>query len=963
MDDSQKSSKTKTVLKFLFLPGISRSIEQLSFVKPSFMRLIASVFERSSLIRRNHPAVYYGEEGVEKTSFRDLMLEAFNTIKVTGGNYYQWGMFITVCLMIVFTLFAVGASMFMTTGYIMNTASAQLFAHPNGDTSMDSMNIATPSGAYNYYLYTSGAQQDWGIQILNKLFREGIAGKGGVIQNSFGALMEVYNTAVLTIAGAMILWIIVSVVLDTAKTGVVGGGRHNMVWAPIRIVLALGLIIPLGTKGFSAGQMLMIKLAEWGSNLGTTAWSTFVGQATSASMLSYTRVEDYGSMVNAYAQMWMCRVAYNSNLSGAGIDPQNSNEIKSKKIIGATHTRENGSSEVTWRFSNNRGESCGSITFPTPITRTTTTSNPSTYQAAKAEALKTYFNKVGLAFIAPIAVNIDSPTFEEGAFNKSVINFACSMAYMAIDEEPLKAYCNSWSKGACNEERSATTLTMPDYSCYKSILDQYGAAIKSGVQSANNTLKSTLDNKSDMVKDAKTQGWPMMGLWYYDLYNLTDIVMSAGRSPIKVSAGGAVGSGAIAQKVAEVSKFHAKWWQKMIETQDFGLVDDNTAIRGGGLGEVEIPGGVGGGGGKNPFATIFGDPIAKAYKGVADKDEGNKDAKILDQIATVIWTCVKDVGNGATKVFLAPIGNMFGGIIAVAQSNNYYPLTKLILIGKQMMNGGSEIIYAKTGIYVMGAIFSIGSAIPFIGGLFSAPYNIAVALVNGPIGQLMQTVALMMISASAIPLYYVPMLPFIKVAFSVLTWIMAVFEAVIMVPIAALSHITTQGDGLVVQKGPWLVGLNMLFRPMLTVIGFVGSILVLNTFVLYWSYGFAEAIKHLDASGVDPAKAGGAIGAAACAVSFTTMYCVGIYTAANASFGLLESVPAAAMKYLGGWSDSAVSGDALAGAAAKGGEAGKTIGSAAPSPKRISRKEKPKGDKGAGLEKNEGGADSGGDAP
>src|SRR5690606_20190653 len=118
-------------------------------------------------------------------------------------------------------------------------------------------------------------------------------GVGGALQNALSALFFIYNSGMLLVAGIMLFWAILSVVIDTAKTGQVGGGRHNMVWAPIRIVFALGLLMPLGESiGFSSGQYMVVKLAEWGSNLGSNAWEAYVRAAAMETMIAGFRPDN-----------------------------------------------------------------------------------------------------------------------------------------------------------------------------------------------------------------------------------------------------------------------------------------------------------------------------------------------------------------------------------------------------------------------------------------------------------------------------------------------------------------------------------------------------------------------------------------------------------------------------------------------------------------------------------------------
>lgn len=983
MAGSKKTSVTKTILKTLFLPGISESAAQLSFLKPTFMRMVASILEGAGLIRRNHPALYYGAKDVEKSTFQGIISEAIATVKLNGGrNYYQLGLLAAIFWMIIIVLFAAGAAIFTATSFFVKTASAQqftnyflnsseLFTHPALDKATDIASIPNTGhsgeGAFNYYLYTNtnSAHQDWGITIIDKMFREGIQNKGGVLQNAFGSLMEVFNNAVLLIAGGMILWMMISIVIDTAKTGKVGGGRHNLVWAPIRIMVALLMIMPLSNKGFSVGQMVVLKFAEWGSNLGTNAWTAFVTRASESNMLASTEVDNFNSLVDSYSKMWMCQITYNASLKKAELLSDKKSVINYSELKGVAKKEAGGAKTVVYEFANKRGDSCGTISFPTRILEASSSANDTPNDTGISQAIKNYLNEVGTAFVTPIVNNRDNPEFEKGPFNQAVIKFACSMSGMVMGEKALTESstesesttdtltkgsatkeCSTagWSDGTCGEDLEDGQL--PDYSCYKDILTIYNDAVLDGIESANAKLDEAIKNKSELVVAAKTQGWPSMGWWYYDLYKLDFIVMEAGKSQIKISPAGGVGKEAVNKKIKDVFSYYNKWWEKVIKEEELNIADEMNAVRGG---SVKLKGGA-----SDNISDIVGSLLINPIKEVWDKIDiqfkvtwtpfpipiPNIDDKFLSNLGKMIFQTTKGIGNVAIAVFMMPIGAMFGGIMEAAQSD-MYPLTKLAVIGKCMMNGGAEVLAIKTGVYLMGALVGIGSAIPILGGLFITGYNLVVAIVEGPVGDFMQLVAVAMIGAAAIPLYYVPLMPFIKVAFAVLTWMLSIFQMVVILPIAALSNINTQGDGIVTSKESLVVGLSLLFRPTLIVIGFVGSILVLNTFVIYWSYGFSKAI---DATG-SMMDVGGPIGGAAKAVALTAMYCVGIYTAANAAFSLMDSLPAAFFKYMGGSGfDVKAVGDNLAAAAGSAGDVGGMI--TTPTSKKAERKEKGGGDKG-----------------
>lgn len=103
-------------------------------------------------------------------------------------------------------------------------------------------------------------------------------------------LFRLYSMGILVIAMMILLYYVVAVVIETAQTGTPFGRRFNGVWAPIRFVFALGLLIPIaatgtapatsvgGTSagGLNAAQYITLYAAKFGSTFATNAWFVFM---------------------------------------------------------------------------------------------------------------------------------------------------------------------------------------------------------------------------------------------------------------------------------------------------------------------------------------------------------------------------------------------------------------------------------------------------------------------------------------------------------------------------------------------------------------------------------------------------------------------------------------------------------------------------------------------------------------
>jgi conjugal transfer/type IV secretion protein DotA/TraY len=164
---------------------------------------------------------------------------------------------------------------------------------------------------------------------------------------------------------------------------------------------------------------------------------------------------------------------------------------------------------------------------------------------------------------------------------------------------------------------------------------------------------------------------------------------------------------------------------------------------------------------------------------------------------------------------------------------------------------------------------------------------------NNIVFTLLSKLGYLMMAGGLLLKFYIPIIPFVRTAMAVLTWIISVFEAVVLVPVAALAHLSTTGEGLAGNAGHvWKLWLNILLRPVMTVIGFVGAMLVYNAFISYLHDSFIEAA----AAGM-PTQ--GFLGLFS-GVALAMIYVFVMYSVANSVFKMLDLIPDALMRWIGG---------------------------------------------------------------
>jgi conjugal transfer/type IV secretion protein DotA/TraY len=207
------------------------------------------------------------------------------------------------------------------------------------------------------------------------------------------------------------------------------------------------------------------------------------------------------------------------------------------------------------------------------------------------------------------------------------------------------------------------------------------------------------------------------------------------------------------------------------------------------------------------------------------------------------------------------------------------------------------------------AVTSMGvaSASAFAGGMLGA-LKVPSAAMADIASKLFLSITFIGISAGFVLYYVLPFLPFLYFYFAVASWIKAIYEAMVGVPLWALAHMRIDGDGLpgdAAQNGYFLI-LEIFIRPILTVVGLVAAIVIFATQVrilnLTWDLVVANASGFVDGTSivgnVDPSGESFRRGIVD-QFFFTIIYTVVCYMMATASFKLIDKIPDNILRWAG----------------------------------------------------------------
>ena len=264
-------------------------------------------------------------------------------------------------------------------------------------------------------------------------------------------------------------------------------------------------------------------------------------------------------------------------------------------------------------------------------------------------------------------------------------------------------------------------------------------------------------------------------------------------------------------------------------------------------------------------------------------------------------------GAGALPVPQAD-GGMVSGLlefidldsVVVAGSGN--PIADLAALGHGLLNAALAAIAA-----LMGAATGSGllESIPFIGkglDVFESAWQVSDALVSTLLG--------LLIVAGAVLAYVLPALPFIRFLFGILGWILNVAVAVLAVTVFAAAHVTREdGNRLTVQatRQGWLFLPALVLRPALMLLG-----LILGYFVFLAAMGLFNQVWLPQ---LRDAGASGGLGPVGF-LAMLALYVIVAYGLLNASFKLIDLLPAAVLDWIGGRAGAGDDGSERTGGAA-----------------------------------------------
>lgn len=718
-------------------------------------------------------------------------------------------------------------------------------------------------------------------------------------------LFSVYSTGLLVVAVGVLSYFVATVIAETAQSGTPFGRRFNKTWAPLRIVIAFGLLMPL-TVGLNSSQYLVLYAAKYGSAFASNGWRYFnfslltsYQSGLGEDLVAVPNVPELNSLTSFLFIAKTCKTVYEfhyvknrQSLSGGPAVTQPApGDVAAAPLdeqvrMYVLHAVTSVATEVTSNFTFESFVSNTGVTGADPSggdmslqivfgTRTPQGVNnlgniypvcgrmKFTFQDPRPQAdAQPGPNRLHQAYYNVLRDLWHEEVWTAGGAYNDVPNLPVP-AYTSAANHRHEYYAKQFGQVpdfAANEPMGVRYPTIEpvdisfvsfvDRTVQKEIQDVIAAAV-----AAQNTSGAWDLHVTGGQPVMYLRGWAAAGIWYNRIAQLNGQIVAAVYGVPSI-----VHFPLIMEKVKELKA-----------ENDRGISGDEAFKP-----ELE---------GADSMATQLGSdgsvPLASALY------EAMNDWNTLSQNSFV--------QQPSDNPVLSFISEIFGvdGLYSMRKNPSTHPLAMLAGIGRSLVESSiraTTYALALTGIGAFAPAASAAEKFTSIG----ANFLVMIATLGLTVGFVL--------------FYIVPFLPFIYFFFAVGGWIKGIFEALVGAPLWALAHIRIDGNGMpgnAAMNGYFLI-FEVFVRPILILFGMLASISIYAALVSVLNDVFpllAHNVGGYDTSSEISIPTGqSTLNVARGQIDeffYTVIYAIIVYIMGMASFKLIDMIPNNILRWMG----------------------------------------------------------------
>jgi conjugal transfer/type IV secretion protein DotA/TraY len=866
--------RTGQVLKYTLLPGLLPRLYRLFATGfHSIPYFIAVIYQTVGLLPRNHP--YTDPRNLGRFGLRRVIAEAANNLVFDRRHIDQVIVFFVLMAGVV--LLIAQMILLVLAVFAFQPAFAISFTNLMGVTS----------------IYNEGPLQDMAFMVLDQVFGvQTIFGScvstavadcldlngnpitiydaGGYptgYHRALHGLLRFYSLGIFNIAVFVVIYYVITITAETAETGSPFGRRLNRAWAPVRLILAFALLMPLNTggsnigggtgtnAGFNGAQIITFWAAKLGSNFASNAWGYFNDALVAGFLYDVTtlvakpqppRINDlvkfiyiakvcqiiegikYGHLPDG-VQAYLVRERQHTGAGpGPNFEPLITTAYTAARTFsnyGPIRVRFGAQDAVKYESELGTVKSfCGDVRIPIndmDAAAALGESGPSMLQGVYYDVVRNIWNDPALTTYASCLV-------------------ARSGNYRGVTLDP-----------SCPDETDTAAMDM--------FVTTYQAQIDAGVAAA--VIQQIANSDWTISTQMLERGWGGAAIWYNRLAELNgDIAAGVNGLPVPAQ------YPYIMEYVAEIrstNNQHASTKNLFDPMVQSGV-------------EIRWP--------RGAEDQVIAMTLNQAYTVWKSSD-------------ALADTYVKGQDNAVMNAINALFGT--SGLYSMRQNATIHPLAQLTTLGKGMM-------FACLNNLTVGLEMSAsGSALANTSDTF-LPTKIVGALMSVA-GNALLSISMMTMSMAFVLAYVLPFMPFIYYFFALGSWVKAIFEAIVAMPLWALAHIRIDGEGLGgpgATQGYFLI-LEIFLRPILILFGLIASLQIFAALVTVMNQIFDLVV--MNAGGFD--QQGEQSGAVATAINFyrgpidrfffTLLYVIMCFMLGTGCFKLIDTIPNTMLRWLG----------------------------------------------------------------
>lgn len=686
---------------------------------------------------------------------------------------------------------------------------------------------------------------DWGCRILSFLFDENTVPGGnhvtyvkydpatgkatpveeepGIVHGALRAMMAFFSNAILVIASLKLLYELLQMTAETAHSGQIGGRETNQLWTPIRLVVAIGLLVPL-SSGMNSGQHIILQIAKWGSGMASQAWVVFTDALIRNEKLTEpSPARIYKLAMNTF-KTYVCVEIADYFASETG--------LPGDSIRGEYNRFRVGQSEQIKLGTASHDDVCGSFTFRLPAENVS--ANPFREEDARISYELTKINEEAF---------LDA---------KERINSA------AIQTSKLFL-----PGGDINFLKDASIITIP--------IRNYQEDIANRLRTANVGQKA-FDAIVEKIRTvSRERGWTSAGSLFLAIARAQGQIITGGMNIPEASGPDMFVLDKFYPDVAPRYRLFLSWLEESAQNHsNLGSPSQLTVIpRGPQPGEIRT----------------VDDTLEESYlwKAITNFGEWTIDKLLWAMDKLAVYTGLWSYDPARAFGDLGATTNPFGEISALGHKKirlglNYLGLSFWLSGLSGAADGGSKLISE--------------SATPAVLGFkaFLAVAGKTLSVINA----IVVMIATLFLLAGIMLGYIVPLFPFVRFFFAILTWLGTLMEGMICLPFLALAHLTPKGEGFTGQnaRGGYYLIFQIFLRPVLTVFGLIAAMLM-----FYVAAKFLNSMFYEATSGIEVYD--GAAMKFIQKLVYSLIYVGLIYISANLAFKMIDQIPKHALKWMG----------------------------------------------------------------